>query len=52
MRKAGKTAGPIGLKFFEDTHGGPWGVIGLIKFKIFIFNIFPRATLCPSASTL
>ena len=22
LRKAGQTAGPIGLKFFVDTHGG------------------------------
>ena len=25
---AGKSAGPIGLKFFVDTHGWPHGVIG------------------------
>ena len=25
---AGQTAGPIGLKFFVDTHGWPGGVIG------------------------
>ena len=25
---AGQTAGLIGLKFFVETHGWPWGVIG------------------------
>ena len=25
---AGKSAGPIGLNFFVDTHGWPHGVIG------------------------
>jgi len=24
---AGQTAGPIGLNFFVDTYGWPWGVI-------------------------
>ena len=28
LRIAGKTAGPIGLKFIVDTHGWPGGVIG------------------------
>ena len=26
---AGQTAAPIGLNFFVNTHGRPWGVIGL-----------------------
>ena len=26
-------AGPIGLKFIVDTHGGPESVIGYTKFK-------------------
>ena len=25
---AGQTAGPIGLKYFVDTQGWPWGDIG------------------------
>ena len=39
---AGQTAGragPKGLKFFVDTHGWPWGVIGLKNQKNFK-NIF------------
>ena len=28
---AGQTAGPIGLKFFVDTHGWPGSDIGLKK---------------------
>ena len=28
LRIAGQTAGPIGLKFFVDTHGWPGGVKG------------------------
>ena len=28
LRIAGQTAGPIGLKFFVDTHARPGGVIG------------------------
>ena len=27
LRIAGQTAGPIGLKFFVDTHGRPGGVM-------------------------
>ena len=27
----GQTAGPIGLKFFVDTHGWPMGVKGYFK---------------------
>ena len=38
---AGQTAGPIGLKFFVDTHGWP----GYKKFGIFFSKyFFPRAT--------
>ena len=29
------TAGPIGLKFFVDTHGWPKGVIGYKTFDFF-----------------
>ena len=29
---AGQTAGPIGLKFFEDTQGWPGSVTGYKKF--------------------
>ena len=36
LRKVGQTAGPIGLKFFVDTHGWPAGVISA---KIFFFII-------------
>ena len=32
LRTAGKTAGPIGLPFFVDTHGWP----GIAKFQIFL----------------
>jgi len=28
LRIASQTAGPIGLKFFVDTHGRPGAVIG------------------------
>ena len=47
LRIAGLTAGPIGLKFFVDTHEWPGGVK---KFEIF-FQIFfiTRATPGPSA---
>ena len=37
---AGQTAGPIGLNFFEDTHGWPGGVIGYKKIEIFFFIFF------------
>ena len=48
---AGQTAGPIGLKFFVDTHGWP-GVIKAKKSKFFFFRnfFFPRATPGPLAS--
>ena len=35
---AGQTAGPIGLKFFVDTHGWPGGVSGRQKFEFFFFK--------------
>ena len=55
---AGQTAGPIGLTFFADSHGGRW-CYRLKKskfflkhfFHIFFSNFFPWATLGPSAST-
>ena len=31
LRIAGQTTGPIGLKFFVDTHGWWWG--GVIGYK-------------------
>ena len=37
---AGQTAGPIGLKFFVDTHGWPGGDIGKKKIENFFFKIF------------
>ena len=37
LRIAGKTVGPIGLKFFVDTHGWPGGFRGVI---IFFSNLF------------
>ena len=46
---AGRTAGPNGLKFFVDTQGFPWGVLGLEN-SIFFKKKFPRATPGPSAS--
>ena len=46
---AGQTAGPIGLKFFVDTHGWPEGDIGLKNPKK-TFQKFPRATPGPSCS--
>ena len=54
----GQTAGPIGLKFFVNTHGWP-GCYRLKKSKIFSFKLkkkqfssifFPRATSGSSAS--
>ena len=42
LRIAGQTVGPIGLKFFVDTHGWPGEVL------CFIF--FPRAMSDPLAS--
>ena len=49
LRIAGQRAGPIGLKFFVDTHGWPGGVILFFRqlfisfiFKYF-FQMFPRA---------
>ena len=47
---AGQTAGPIGLKFFVDTHGWP-GVSQAKKIEIFFFPklFFTRATPGPSA---
>ena len=54
---AGQTAGPIGLKFFVDTHGWPGG--SKKKFQIFFYRkfffqifFFPRATSGPSASII
>ena len=37
---AGKSAGPIGLKFFVDTHGWPHGVIGKKNLIFFKQNVF------------
>ena len=42
LRIAGKTAGPIGLNFFVDTHGWLGGVIDL-KNRIFFFHGHCRA---------
>ena len=36
---AGQTAGPNGLKFFEDTHG-PWVAKGRQRQKIDYFYFF------------
>ena len=33
---AGQTAGPNGLKCFEETHGYPKDTIGLKKFNFFL----------------
>ena len=44
---AGQTAGPIGLNFFMDTHGGGYRCK---KSKYFFTICFPRATPGPSAS--
>ena len=46
----GQTAGPIGLKFFVDTHGWPGGVKNTFKKNIFK-QIFLRETSGPSASS-
>ncbi len=35
---ASQMAGPIGLKFFVDTHGRPWGVIDKENLKLFLFK--------------
>ena len=55
LRIAGQTTGPIGLKFFVDTHGWP-GVLWPVKmefFPKFVSQIlFPRATPGPLASIL
>ena len=37
---AGRTTGPILMKFFVDTHGLPGGVKGLKNLKIFFQNFF------------
>ena len=44
LRKAGQTAGPIGLIFFVDTHGWP-GVLLLKakKIRIYFFKFFSWA---------
>ena len=39
MPITGQTAGPIGLKFFRDTHGGR-GVFKAKKIRKFFFSIF------------
>ena len=41
LRIAGQTAGPIGLKFFVDTHGS-WTppCYKLKKIEFFVFNCF------------
>ena len=43
---AGKTARPIGLTFFVDTHGWPGGVLGFKKnrsfFSKFLFFKFKK----------
>ena len=45
LRIAGQTAGPIGLKFFVDTHGCPPPVLKVKNSKICFLNkdFFPRA---------
>ena len=44
LRIAGKTTGPIGLKFFVDTHGWLRGVISFIaiglKIRFFLMFFF------------
>ena len=40
LRRAGQTAGPIGLKFFVDTHRWPGGVKGLKNSKNFVLKFF------------
>ena len=51
---AGQTAGPIGLKFFVDTHEWPGGCYRLKnELLFFVFKqFFPRTTPGPSASTV
>ena len=45
----GKTAGPIGLKFFVDIHGWP----GVLKAKkIEFFSTFSASAPGPSASII
>ena len=45
LRIAGQTAGPIGRKFFVDTHGWPEYRLKIseIFFNIFFQLFFPRA---------
>ena len=56
LRIAGQTVGPIGLKFFVDTHGRPGGVIGKKIFEHFFpnnfFLVFYHGKAGPSASLL
>ena len=54
---AGQTAGPIGLKFFVDTHGWRRGECDSLKKIRSLFSktknfkfFFPQATPGPSAS--
>ena len=54
---AGQTAGPIGLKFFVDTHGWRRGECDSLKKILSLFSktknfkfFFPQATPGPSAS--
>ena len=41
LRKAGKTAEPIGLIFFVDTQGYGRGVLQAWKFQNIFINFFP-----------
>ena len=50
LRIAGQTAGPIGLKFFIDTHGWPGGVINEKKLNFSSQNFFYGQRRGPSAS--
>ena len=51
LRIAGQTAGPIGRKFFVDTHGWPEYRLKISEiFFNFFFNFFPRGMPGPSAS--
>ena len=46
---AGQTAGPIGLKFFVDTHEKPGQCLRLKKIE-FLKKKIPRATPGPPVS--
>ena len=50
LRIAGQTTGPIGLKFFVDTHGWP-GVLWPVKMEFFSKIFFSNFVSAGNAGT-